>query len=434
MAQHAPQTVDAAPAGQAAHRGRGGRWRRRTGAVLATAVLAVPVTLGTSAAAAAPATPQAPVATPTTAAGLLASSAWWWTETTPYGQQPGYGGGPGAGSGYGYGYGSDGSSTDGEESTSSETSDATDEQSTGLVLISTELGYDEGEAAGSGIILGSDGLVVTNHHVVEGATDIEVTIATTGETYAATLLGADDTHDVAVLQLEGVDTSLSAVDTDTAGVSVGDDVTAVGDAYGDGGSLTAAPGVVTATGESITVSDEMGGSESLSDLIEVDADIVPGDSGGALLDTDGDVVGMNVAASSGSANVTGYVIPISTVLDVVDQVESGVESADVTIGYPAFLGVELASATGYGYGSGSGTTTGPGVTVSGVIDDTAAAEAGLTAGDTITSFDGTSVTDADALSAAVAAHDPGEEVTVTWTDSSGTSQSATVTLGTGPVA
>ena len=178
-----------------------------------------------------------------------------------------------------------------------DTSEATDTQSEGLVEITSEIDFGEGEAAGTGIVIGSDGLVVTNHHVVEGATSIEVTVVGTGQTYDAEVLGYNAKRDVAVLQLDGA-SGLTTATTDASGVSVGDPVTAVGDAGGDGGSLTAADGTVTDTDHPITVSDDQtGAAHRLTQLIEVDADIIPGDSGGALLESDGDVVGMNVAAS-----------------------------------------------------------------------------------------------------------------------------------------
>ncbi|MBU5422830.1 S1C family serine protease [Cellulomonas hominis] len=309
---------------------------------------------------------------------------------------------------------------------------ASDAQQAGVVLVSTVLGYQSAEAAGTGVVLTSDGLVVTNNHVVEGATEITVTIGTTGETYTAEVVGTDATADVAVLQLQGASgLTTVALDDDEDGVAVGDAVTAVGNAEG-GGVLLAADGTVTGLDESITTQAEGASSgESLTGLIEVDADVVSGDSGGPLLDDEGEVVGITTAAFSGSADVTGYAIPIGDVLDVVTQIVSGQDTDSITLGYPAFLGVQLATtgATGLPGASGAAAT---GATIAGVVDGTPAAEAGLTAGDTITAVDGTPVADADALSAALAAHAPGDQVTLTWTTTSGASQSATVTLIAGP--
>jgi S1-C subfamily serine protease len=297
-----------------------------------------------------------------------------------------------------------------------DTSDATAAQSTGIVQISTVLDYGQGEAAGTGLVLESDGLVVTNHHVVEGATSITVTVPTTGATYDADVLGYDTAKDVAVLQLEDA-SGLATVTTDDAGVAVGDAVTAVGDAGGDGGSLTAAPGAVTHRRTSITVQDDLTGEERrLRNLVEVTSDVVPGDSGGALLDADGEVVGMSVAASSGSTSETvdGYAIPIARVLRVVARVEDGTLADAGT----AFLGVQLARGS---------------VTVAGVVDASPAQQLGLAAGDTVTSVAGTATPTAEALSAAVQAHEPGDAVAVTWTDGTGAAHEGTVSLASGPV-
>lgn len=299
------------------------------------------------------------------------------------------------------------------------TSIASAEEADGLVEITTVLEYGEGEAAGTGIVLGGEGLVVTNHHVVEGATDITVTLPSTGETIDAKVLGYDVTKDVAVLQLEDA-SSLTAVATDPGSLTTGDAVTAVGDAGGDGGSLTAAPGVVSDLHHPITVQDDMTGADvPLRNLIEVTSDVVPGDSGGALLDAQGNVVGMNVAASIGGTDVTGYVVPIGRVLRVVGDVLAGDESGTVVIGATPFLGVSLAD------GSAS---------LAGVVDGSPAADLGLSAGDAITGLDATAVSSAEQLRAAVAVHEPGDSVTVTWTDASGVIHSGAVTLVAGPVA
>lgn len=319
---------------------------------------------------------------------------------------------------YGRGGGFPGSGDNGLGTTDSETAaDATEEQTTGIVQIASTL--TNGTGAGTGLVLDSDGTIVTNHHVVDGATKIEVTVVSTGQTYNAKYVGGDAVTDVAVIQLEGA-TGLTPVDLSEDAARVGDEITAVGDAGGDGGTLTAAPGTVSALGQDITVQSTDGSSSKLTDLIQMDAYVVPGDSGGAVLDDDGDVVGMNVAASSGSRDVTGYAIPIATVESIVDQIESGVESGNVELGYSGYLGVGLDPSASSAL-------------VAQVIDDTAAEEAGLAVGDTITAVDGETVRTADALRSAIAAHDPGDSVTITWTTSGGSTESATVTLGEGPV-
>lgn len=305
--------------------------------------------------------------------------------------------------------------------TTTDATDATAAQELGLVYITSTLDYGTGKGAGTGMVLTSDGEVLTNHHVVEGATSISVEVVSTGQTYDAEVVGYDDVHDVAVLQL--VDASgLTTVTPDTAeDVSVGDSVTGVGNANGDGGAASAAAGSVVAVDQSITVSSETGGAaEQLSGLIQVDADIIPGDSGGALYDSDGEVIGMNTAASSGTANITGYAIPIAQALSIADQIEAGDESGTVEIGSHGYLGVQLSSEVTGAY-------------VAGVVDDSPAAAAGLTTGSTITSLNGSSVTSGDQLVEAVGDLDVGARVTVAWTDDTGQAHSSTVTLGNGPV-
>lgn len=301
---------------------------------------------------------------------------------------------------------------------------ATTAQSVGVVQVSTVVDFDAGQGAGTGIVLdasaaGGGALVVTNHHVVEAATSIEVTDPSTGETAEAEVLGFDPVRDVAVLRVDSAD--LTAVSTDSSGVDVGDPVVAVGDAGGDGGSLTAASGIVTALKQEIDITEDDGTVATLRRLIEVDSDIIPGDSGGALLAEDGDVVGMNVAASSGAHHIDGYVIPMRRVLTVVDRVLAGDDTGPVTLGYSAFLGVGLSTAGGA-------------AVVGNLVTDGPAADAGIEAGATITTFGGTAVTSATHLRRLIQQHQPGEQVAVAWTDAQGAEQATTLTLDRAPVA
>jgi S1-C subfamily serine protease len=325
-------------------------------------------------------------------------------------------------------YGSDGTGTyvdpyspydskaDGSSSTDS-TSEATGAQLTGLVRIATTMTYDGASASGTGMVLTSNGEVVTNHHVVEGATSIEVTVMATGATYTASVVGSDATDDVAVLQLEDA-SGLDTVATDDDGVSTGEAVTAVGDGNGTVDHLSAATGTVIATGQSITTQSEgMATGQQLTDLMEISSDVVPGYSGGATYDAEGEVVGMTTAASSGTADILGYAIPIAKVLDIADDLDAGVQQTGYTYGSPAFLGIAL----------GSGTT------VQGVYDDTPAADAGITSGDRIDSVGGIRTSTATQLQAAIASHSPDDEVRITWTGADGVSHRATVTLAKGVV-
>ncbi|WP_258373902.1 S1C family serine protease [Curtobacterium sp. MCLR17_055] len=329
---------------------------------------------------------------------------------------------PGDGSGSGSGT-SDGST--GTGTTQSPATAATAADKKGVVTINTVLNYDESsQAAGTGMVLTSDGTILTNNHVIQGATSITVTDETTGKEYKADVVGADATNDVAVLKLENA-SGLSTVTLDDDGEpSTGDTVKDVGNAEGTG-NLVAAEGTVTATDQDIQVQSESGtGTESLTGLIEISADIVSGDSGGPVLDSEGEVVGMATAASSGTADVTGYAIPITTAKTIAEKILAGESSSTITIGLPAFLGVEVSNTTG---------TTG-GVAVAGTVEGSGAASAGLTAGDTITSIDGTAVTSSDQLTKVIQSHSVGDKVSVRYTDSTGAAKTVTITLTAGPAA
>lgn len=294
---------------------------------------------------------------------------------------------------------------------------ASAEQSTGVVLIDTTVDYGVGAAAGTGLVLSADGTVVTNHHVVEGSTQVEVTDPATGTSYVADVVGYDPQTDVAVLKLEDA-SNLATVATDAAGVARGDEVTAVGNSNG-AGVLTAASGEVTDSSTAIDVSGDDGSVEHLTNLIQTDATVVPGDSGGALLDEDGEVVGMNVAASS--TGNEGFAIPISTVLALADQILAGDDSGAVTLGYGPALGLQLS-------------TRSTDLLVVGVVSGSAADTAGVTPGSVLTEFDGTPLTDYSDLTRAMTRLSPGDSATISWIDQTGTSQTATVTLGRAPLA
>lgn len=305
---------------------------------------------------------------------------------------------------------------------------ATAAQEVGVVTIVSTLDYDSNtQAAGTGIIYSSGGEILTNNHVIQGSTSIRVTIESTGKTYTAKVVGSDTVDDIAVLKLvtsSGTKvTGLTTAKIDTDTLSAGDAVTSIGNAEGTG-NLVAASGTVTALQQSIQVAnDETGATESLAGLIETDADVVSGDSGGPLIDAQGEVTGVVTAASSGGRQVTGYAIPISSAVSIAKKIIAGEASSTITIGLPAFLGVELATTQGTS-----------GVTISGTVAGSAAAGTGLVAGDIITAVDGTPVASTDALSAAVKAHAIGDAVTITYTDASGASQRVTVTLAEGPAA
>ena len=314
------------------------------------------------------------------------------------------------------GYGGTTSSTP-SSSTVAAATEATADQLVGVVDVTTVLGYSDAEAAGTGMVLTSDGTVLTNNHVVEGATSITVTVLSTGESYTATVVGTDPTDDVAVLQLAGA-SGLDTVDVDDDAVAVGDAVTAVGNAGGEAGT-SAAAGTVTALDQSITATDESGqDAEQLTGLIEIAADVQAGDSGGPLYDAEGEVVGMDTAAASTGGQA--YAIPIDTALSIADRILAGVDDETVHQGFPALLGLSVLRSPSAG------------ATVAGVVADGPAEQAGLTAGDVITAIGGTTIASSEDVSTALADLDPGDRVTVTWTDATGTARTATVVLAAGP--
>jgi S1-C subfamily serine protease len=313
-----------------------------------------------------------------------------------------------------------------------------------VVTIDASNTYQGSMGAGTGIVISSDGKVLTNNHVIRGATRISVTDSN-GQTYVAKVVGYDPSHDVAVLQLQGASGLPTASLGESSKLSVGAGIVGVGNAGGTG-SPTYAGGSVTGLSKSITATDEFGGSsERLSNLIQVNANIQPGDSGGPLVDSNGKVVGMITAGSAGfsgfdfggTTSGAAYAIPIDDASKLAVQMIAGNTSSTSHIGGTAFLGVSVSQGSGglngfFGGGASASPTTG--VTVGNVLSGEPAEKAGLAAGDTITSIDGRSVDSPTALSNLMLGHHPGDHVKVGWTDTSGASHSASVVLGSGPPA
>jgi S1-C subfamily serine protease len=316
-------------------------------------------------------------------------------------------------------------------------------------IVSTD-GDQQATSAGTGIVLTSNGEVLTNNHVINGATSIKATDVGNGKTYTATVVGYDASHDVAVIQLQNASGLTVASVGDSATVKTGDYVVALGNAGGKGGTPSIAAGTVTALDQSITASDELSGtSEQLTDLIQTNADIQPGDSGGSLVNAYGQVIGIDTAASSGyqfqsqsgGQATQAYAVPINDALSIAKQIESGTGSAEVHIGDTAFLGVQIQSASqgssgssGFGGFGGQGNSGGSGVTVAGTLSGSPAAQAGLTQGDEITAVGGQSVSTPEDISRALVKYHPGDSISISWLDQDGQSHTATVTLTNGPAA
>jgi len=301
----------------------------------------------------------------------------------------------------------------------------------GVVVITTQLGFQGGAAAGTGMVLTSSGRVLTNNHVIAGATSVRVTVPKTHRSYSAHVVGYDVADDVAVLKLDGASGLATVTRGSSSSVAVGDTVTAVGNAGGSG-SITTSGGKVTRIGETISVRDDHGRVEELTDLIQASTRVQPGDSGGALLDGNGRVVGMITAASGsrrfrfdGASSNAAFAIRIAKASEIAQQIVAGRRSAVVHIGPTAFLGVSVGAVDG----SSPATS---GALIAGVVPDGPADSAGLAAGDVITTVAGKPVAAPSDISTILLTKKPGARIAVAYVERSGARHTATVTLGSGP--
>jgi S1-C subfamily serine protease len=339
----------------------------------------------------------------------------------------------------------------------------------GLVDIDATLKYDDESALGTGMILSPAGLILTNNHVIIGATSVAVTLVGSRAQYPAQVIGYDDTDDVALLKVTGAAGLTPVSIGNSAQVSVGTPVLALGNAEGRGG-VTPAPGVIDALNRSIQASDEGSDTtEYLYHMLQTNARIQQGDSGGALVNNAGQVIGMITAANTYPAGTFGFAIPIDRALAIARQIAAGQASSTVYIGTPGFLGVVVAESNspnprqqafdaqesehggrggsgGPGNPGGSGCVTAdqvPGVPASiapvssgvlilGVLCGSAAAADGLAPGDVITSIDGHAVTAPGSLTGLTATYHSGTVVSVSWAGVNGARHTTQVLLGNGP--
>jgi S1-C subfamily serine protease len=311
-----------------------------------------------------------------------------------------------------------------------------------------------GGAAGTGMVLTPNGEVLTNNHVVEGATSISAQLDGKGQRYVVKVLGVDVTSDIALVQLVGASGLPTVAPGNSTTLSVGQQVVAIGNALALPGSPTVTNGIISALNRSINAADSTGSStEHLTGMIQTSAPINPGNSGGALVDVSGRVIGMNTAAANGdatsSATNIGFAIPINTALGIASQIQQGHGSATIEIGQRGYIGVEVQSVAvaertdlgaALGLGGifpGGSTYTAPvksGAVVAATVSGGAAAGAGIVRGDVITGLNGHAVTTPSSLSGYLSNEHPGAKVSVTWVDSAGRRHTATVTLQAGPVA
>jgi S1-C subfamily serine protease len=351
----------------------------------------------------------------------------------------------------------------------------------GLVIINTTLQYNSEQAAATGMVINSDGLVLTNNHVIEDSTSITARTAN-GHQYQAKVLGYDATGDIALIQLEGASGLTTVPLGNSASVKTGDSVIAMGNAEGQSAIVPAA-GQVTALNQTITAGDQGGSitSETLHNMIQTNANIVSGDSGGPLADSAGQVIGMDTAGNDGGFSVqqsaAGYAIPIDAALAVAHQIAQGQSSSTVSIGYPPFMGIYIgqgsnsnpqaqaqqqnggfggngAGGNGFG-GNGFGGSGGngnqscdtsnrnlapvnnianvtSGTLIVGTICGSPAAAAGMTAGSVITAVNGQAIGSPDSLTGVVSKFRPGDTISVTWVSPSGQHTTSTIKLTAGP--
>jgi S1-C subfamily serine protease len=333
----------------------------------------------------------------------------------------------------------------------------------GLVVINSRL-QDDGDvvgASGTGMIISRSGLVLTNNHVINDTNGLTATVVSTGKTYQAIWLGYDKGSDVAVIQLEGAPGLTPVPLGNSSAVKVGDDVVAMGNANGTG-SITTVTGAITGLNQAVTTADDGDGepSESLTGMLQTDADIIQGDSGGPLASTAGQVIGMDTAAltepsasdTTVSQQDTAYAIPINKAMTIARQIIADKPGPGVHVGATGAIGVLVPGTPAGGQSTSASpqaqlrqmedSEAGPGgyqqapagclpnaadagapqniapvssgTLVLGAFCASPAAAAGLTAGDVITAAAGKQVSSPASLTSILANEPSGKKITVGW--------------------
>lgn len=295
-----------------------------------------------------------------------------------------------------------------------------------VARIDTVINYQNAVGLGTGVVLSPNGEVLTNFHVVQGADSIRTVVA--GRSYPAELVGYDRSRDIAVLQLAGARDLPTAPIGDAAQLTEGEPVVALGNSRGTRAPLTREVGSVTGFGRTVNAEDALtGSSEELTGLIEFEAPVRAGDSGGPVVDSSGQVVGITTAATVNfrfGPGGEGFAIPINAALAVANQIRSRTPSATVHIGPPALLGVGVSNA--------QQRADVPGVIVREVLRGGPARQAGMTAGDVIVAIGDARVDTATALTYALDRHYPGDVVDLVWINRAGEQISGKATLAAGP--
>ena len=320
--------------------------------------------------------------------------------------------------------------TPGTSTSPSSTTDAIAAKvSPAIVDINTVLG--NGAAAGTGMLISSTGEILTNNHVVNGSTSITVTVQGRSQKYSAHVVGVDISQDIAVIQIDGSVSGLPTVKfADSSSLKVGETVVALGNALGRGGAPNVTSGQITALDQTITASSGGSSSETLNGMIQSDAVIYEGDSGGALVNTSGQVVGMITAGQAqgfrSSASDVGFAIAANTAVGVVNRIRAHEQAADLTYGQVGFLGVSVQTLDAFS-AQQLGLSVSSGALVTNVQPGSGAEAAGIARNSVITKVGGASVTSSDTLGTAIRSHKPGDSVSLTWVNQGGT-HTATVTL------
>lgn len=307
-----------------------------------------------------------------------------------------------------------------------------------LVDVETEIGNLGVGGAGSGIVLSSSGEVLTNNHVINQATVVEVVTKGNQKRYSAKVVGYDRNHDVAVLQIQNPGKLYPAAIGDSTAVRIGEPILGIGNAGGAGGKPIRAPGKVNNIGRSISTSDELTGStEQLRGLIEILADIRPGDSGGPLVNEAGQVIGVNTAASvnykTSVPNGTGYAIPINDAMQIVQVIRGGRSTDEVHVGPTGIIGIAVAGPA-LGPDGHISPNAKPGATITAVGYGSPGEDAGLQRGDTIVALDGAPIDSPTRLTAITGRHSPGDRMTLEVVNQAGQRRSVPVVLDDGPPA
>jgi S1-C subfamily serine protease len=313
----------------------------------------------------------------------------------------------------------------------------------GIVDVTSQLKYSDATAEGTGMVISSSGLVLTNNHVIDEATSVSATLVVSGKTYSARVIGYDSTDDVALLQLVGASGLKTVSLANSSKVKVGLAVLALGNAGGEGGLPSTAQGTIGGLNESISASDsDANTTEKLHGMLETNAPIEQGDSGGPLVNGSGQVVGMVTAANASSgfggaqqSTTTGFAIPINRAISIANSIKAGQASSTVHLGLAGFMGVNVADASdpsdcgsgddGFG---GFSPAVSSGALICDAYPDAPAATAGLAGGDVITSVNGKTISSADSLTSAIGNDTPGTRLSIVYVDQNGAKHTATVIL------